>query len=131
MDLRLEQVIQHVRTNIGHMRRNDNAGKALIASRIGHQVMSGMSRPFYTYGKNELPYLPKDTRWTYMWKTIQEYNLNIQIHEEWLPKKKYGNDKYIMEVAAKDEYFNSKKFKLEAINNCRIYTKIFTYAVTD
>ena len=126
MDLRLEQPIQHLRTTIGHIRRGDNAGKALIASRITHQVIAGVENLFYTYNVNDLPYLPSNTRWRYFWSIVQQYNLTVEIWNEWLPKKQYEDDKFIMDTAINDPYFGKKKWKLEVINNCRLYLKIFT-----
>ena len=92
MDLRLEQPIQHLKATISHIRQGDNAGKALVASRFGHQVVAGVSKPFYTYKMEKLPYLPACTRWKYFWEIVQLYSLSIEIWNEWLPQKKFKDD---------------------------------------
>ena len=72
IDLRIEQPLCHLRMSIGHMRRNGSAGRSLRASLIGHQVMAGVSKPFYTYPTQTPPYLPNNTRWCYVWNVIQQ-----------------------------------------------------------
>ena len=46
-DLRIEQPILHLRTNMGHMRRDDNAGKALRATLYDTQIEAGITTPLY------------------------------------------------------------------------------------
>ena len=78
MDIRLEQPIIHIETTIGHMRRKDNAGRSLEASYYGHQIVAGTSSPFHTLEPESIPYMPINTRWSYIWKTSKQYNLTIE-----------------------------------------------------
>ena len=126
MDTRLEQPIIHLKTTIGHMRRGGITGKALEASLSGHQIVAGVSKPFYEYDEHELPYLPQDTRWVYTWKVLKQYRLQIALYDEWLPPKLYENDKNLMDTAICDPYFQHKRWKLEIINMCRVYLRVFT-----
>ena len=47
LDLRLEQPILHINTTIGHMRNKDGAEKSIIVNLHGHQIVSGLSKPFF------------------------------------------------------------------------------------
>lgn len=124
-DLRLEQFLLHFRTNLGHMRRKDNAGKALIATMQATQIESGLSIPFYKSNPNTYDYVTKNTRWRRMWETLFEMDLQLETNI-WTPTSKYLNDKNIMEEAVLDNKFQGKnKWKLEVINNCRLYLQCF------
>ena len=61
-----------------------------------------------------------------MWETIQEYGLELEIKNMWTPKTIYSNDSNIMETAIQSNKFQGKhKWKLEIINNCRLYLQCF------
>ena len=126
LDLRILQPVQHIRHNLGHLRRGDNTGKALIITKRDTQLESGLPTQFYKWNPSEVNYVTKNTRWNYMWRVIFHYKIDIVFYNEWLPQLKYENDKNIMEVAIKDKkYTNTKnKWRLEIINNCRMYLGI-------
>ena len=126
IDLRLEQPIYHLETTIGNLRRGENAGKALMATLIGHQVVAGVSQPFYQANPNDFPYMPKHTRWSYTWSIIHEYGLNVEVFGMWTPSPRYTNDKNLMETAISDPYFKRQPWKMEIVNNCRLYSQVFT-----
>lgn len=130
MDLRIEQVIARIRTMPGHMQRNDITKKSIKASLIGHQIMAGPSLPYYMKKRSKLPYMPDNTQWSYMWSMVQEYDLEVKIHNEWLPSMKYKNDRNIMEVAIEDNQLKNNPWKLEIINNCRVFLQVFTLGET-
>ena len=106
------------------MRRNDSAGKALGATLRGHQVVAGISKSFLNVPPEDIPYMPRDTRWAYMATLTTQYEINIQCYNEWLPKHKCRGDRVIMDTALQDEYFTNKKWKLEIINNCRLFLQV-------
>ena len=124
MDARLEQPIIHTAATIGHMRRNDSAGKALGATLRGHQVVAGISKSFLNVPPEDIPYMPSNTRWAYMASLSAQYEIKIQCYNEWLPKHKCRGDRVIMDTALQDEYFIHKKWKLEIINNCRLFLRV-------
>ena len=66
---------------IGHIQRKDSAGRVLLANFIGHQVIAGVSKSFYQYKQDQLPYLPDNTKWRFMWDFTQEYKINANIYE--------------------------------------------------
>ena len=70
--------------------------------------------------------MPSNTRWGYMWCLIQRYDLNVNFYNEWLPKPKYENDKFIMDNAIIDKHYEKNPWKIEIVNNCRLYLQIFT-----
>ena len=107
------------------MRRQDGAGKSLDATLHGHQKVSGLSRAFTQYDTKQITYLPTNTRWKYMWQTSKQYNFQIVYNDLWLPSIERENDKAIMDSAFEDPYFVNKSWRLEIINNCRIYL-VFT-----
>ena len=123
IDMRIEQPTQHLRRTLGHMRRLDNTGKLMIITKRDTQLESGLSTPFYKNDPDIYNYVTKNTRWHYLWQEIYKYNINIEFYNEWLPRAKYENDRNIMEVAAADPKYNNQKskWKLEIINNCRMY----------
>ena len=59
MDSRIEQLHYALRTAIGHMRRQDNAGKCLIAMLFDTQVEIGISFSFYHADPKEFQYVTK------------------------------------------------------------------------
>ena len=126
MDIRLEQPVIHIETTISHMRRGDNAGKSLKATLNGHQIVAGTSTPFLDVEPNDLPYLPPNSRWAYIWKTSKQYGFTLEVADQWTPAPRCTNDKVLMDVAIKDEYYKKKKWKLEIINNCRLYLRVFS-----
>lgn len=123
MDIRLEQPILHYLHNLGHLRRKDMAGKALSITLNDTQLESGLIRPFQEYNSIDTQYVTKNTRWRYFWKVCDEYKLNLKVYNQWLPIRKFENDKGIMDELLKDETLNNKKnrWRLEYINNCRMY----------
>ena len=123
LDLRIEQPTQHLRHTLGHMRRQDNTGKLLTITKRDTQLESGLSIPFYKTNPDEYNYVTKNTRWRYLWQVIYKYDIDIHFYNEWIPTKNYDNDKNIMETAVKDPKYKKQKtkWKLEIINNCRMY----------
>ena len=73
-----------------------------------------------------LPYLPDNTRWGYMSKVAKEFNIKMGAYNTWTPKPMCTNDKILMDVACGDRYFDRCRWKLEIINNCRLYLRVFT-----
>lgn len=124
MDLRIEQPIQAIHTNFGHIRRNDNAGKALLTTLYDTQIEVGISKPFYKANFTIHNYVTANTRWNYLWKACNEYKLNMEINNMWVPRSNYRNDSNLMDAAVKDKLLQ-KKGKLEIINNCRMYIGAF------
>ena len=111
LDLRILQPVQHIRHNLGHLRRGDNTGKALIITKRDTQLESGLPTQFYKWNPSEVNYVTKNTRWNYMWRVIFHYKIDIVFYNEWLPQLKYENDKNIMEVAIKDKKYTNTKNK--------------------
>ena len=125
LDLRLEQPSKHYKTNMGHIRRGDQAGSALLTTLHDTQLESGMENPFYTYSQESLEYLTKNTRWGYMWSFCERYNLDMTVWGMWTPSTRIPNDKVIMTTAINDpKYEKKEKWKLEVINTCRMYLGI-------
>lgn len=126
MDLRVEQPAYAFKTMVGHMRRDDKAGRVIVANLYDTQAEVGISTPFYKVDRKRYTYVTQNTRWYYIWKMCNEYNINLQIHCMWTPKAKVQNDRNLMEDALKDKYFFKKQnWKLEVINNCRRYLGVY------
>jgi len=87
IDLLLEQPLQHLYTNLGHMRRNDNVGKLLRITLNDTQLETGLDKPFFEYPFEIGTYLAKNTRWRYIWYIVQKYQLKLQFHNMWSPTK--------------------------------------------
>ena len=122
MDLRTEQPIQHIMTNLGHMRRGDSAGQLLRVTLNDTQLETGLERPFFQYDYEYSDYTTTNTRWRYMWYIISKYNLNLRFYQMWTPHRQYKDDKNIMESAIMDnKYSKRSRFKLQVINNCRMF----------
>ena len=126
-NLIVEQPVKHVNATVGHIRRGDRVGTALLITlRDTTQVESGISQPFYTQNPHQFGHLTQQTRWMYFWKMAYEYNLTIEIHNMWTPKPSHENDKKIMEVAMKDTILRDDNYnKLRSINKCRLYLECF------
>ena len=126
MDLRLEQPIYAYNTMLGHMRRDDNAGRSINATLYITQAEVGIATEFYNTELAKYPYVTKNTRWHYVWKMCNEFGITMHINDMWIPTPLTENDQNLMEVAVKDPYFTTrKKWKLEVINNCRQYIGVF------
>ena len=127
MDLRVEQVAINWETTRGHMRRLDRAGQGLYTTAHDLQVEIGRSQPFYDLDPNDHDYVTEMTRWRYVWNNSNMLGLRMKIHDFWTPRKKYANDRYIMDEAQKDKVVIASKWPLlYHINRCRLYLKVFT-----
>ena len=126
MDMRVEQPTLHLETTMGHLRRGQKIGKALMITLRNLQIEVGTSKPFYTLDPNLFQYITPNTRWGYFWKVAYEKGLHAEMYNYWTPKPSYHNDRNIMEVAVEDKYFRQKnRFKLESINKCRMHLQVF------
>ena len=126
MGLRVEQIISALKTMIGHMRRNDNAGKSIVTNLIYTQIESGVSEIFLKYNPQIYGYVTKNSRWYYVWERFYSLRINLQLYNAWIPHAEYEDDRNIMETAIQDAYFTpTRKWKLEIINNCRMYIGFF------
>lgn len=122
MDLCIEQPVTVIKTMLGHIQRDDKAGKVIMANLIETQVEVGISRPFYTEDIHQYTYITKNTRWHYIWRICHEMEIKLQIENMWAPLPTAENDHNLMEDALKDTYFHKRlKWKLEVINNCQQY----------
>ena len=126
MDLQLEQPVYAFKTMLGHMRRNDKAGKVILANLYDTQAEIGISILFYRDDHRKYTYATKNTCWHYMWKICNEMGISLEIECMWTPQPKAEKDQNLMEDAVKDVYFMRKQnWKLEVINNCRRYLGVY------
>ena len=126
MNLVLEQPIKQINATIGHVRRKDRVGSALISTMRDLQIEVGTTVPFYKLDIETYDYTTKDTWWVYWWKVTKDFQLRPVIHNFWVPTSKYTNDRNIMEAAVRDKHFQGeKKYKLVSINRCRLYMQAF------
>ena len=128
MDLTVKQPIQALilNTMIGHLRRKDDVGKMIRATLNNTQIEVGLPHPFFTYNSDKINYCTKNTRWHYIWKFTNDTGLDLKVENMWTLTSQQEGDKNIMEIAIKDTYFHQKYgWKLEVINNCRMYLGVF------
>ena len=124
MDLRVEQPSLHITTTIGHLRRNDKAGKLLLTTMHDTQLELGIKSFFLKVDPQIYQYGTKNTRWRYIWEFTHSHAINLEIYNYWIPPDTpYRNDKVIMEQAVQDKFFHTGKAKhyLEIVNNCRMF----------
>ena len=65
MDQKIEQPAISYKTTLGHMRRNDNAGKALLITLQDPQIEIGTEEPFFYKDPEVYHYGTDKTRWKY------------------------------------------------------------------
>ena len=127
MDLRLEQPVASWTATLGHIRRMDNTGKALMITYSDHQVYIGSGHYFHNLDPDKYSYGPSYTRWDYTWRMAYENNLAIVQYTRWKPTLRDENDVNIMDAAV--EYYqpitNETRERLWHINQCRIYLRAF------
>ena len=125
-DLRVEQPARNFYATLGHLRRGDKVAALLMATVRDLQIETGISEPVLTVNPESFPYITTNTRWGYTWNMAWEHKLKIVIHDMWTPTKRYTNDRNIMEVAIKDvKYQGKNSYKLQTINQCRMYQEAF------
>ena len=101
-------------------------GQAPISTMRDLQIEVGTSKPFYELIYKKYEYITQDTQWAYWWKMTREFNINPVIHNFWVPRTNFSNDKNIMEVAIEDLAFQGEgKYKLRSMNKCRLYMRSF------
>jgi hypothetical protein len=126
MDLRVEQIATQWETTRGHMKRLDRAGKGMFITAHDLQVEIGTTKPFFQLDPDELSYTVKRTRWQYLWSSLKEYDIKMEIYNFWTPSLKYENDRNIMATALEDKVLRNSRWKMmQHINQCRLYVKAF------
>ena len=109
MDLRMEQPVFAIKTIIGQMRRDNKAGKVLMANLYETQAEVGISRPFYNDGFVKYTHVTKNTRWYYIWQVCQEMKIELHVNKMWLPTPNTEKNRNLMEDALKDKYFTKRR----------------------
>ena len=127
MDLRIEQPVAHWMASMGHMRRMDNTGKALLTTYLDHQIYLGSTHLFHDLDPKLYTYGPSYTRWDYTWKMTAKYGLAIIPYSTWRPELKEDNDANIMDEAVKfyNPHLPATRERLWHINQCRLYLQVF------
>ena len=112
----------HLRTTVGHLRRNDKLSKMLYATMRDLQLELETTTPFFQLQPEKYEYITEKTRWRYTWNIIYEFGIKLTITQFWVPQTAYTNDECIMEKAVKDPMYSGKNsYKLITINKCRLY----------
>ena len=125
-DLRVEQPVKNYTATLGHLRRQDKVSLLLMATLNDLQVEVGISTAFYNHNPKDYKYITQNTRWGYTWNMVWEFEMKLEIDGIWTPKQKYQNDRNIMEVAMQDaKYQDRNRYKLQTINQCRLYQEAF------
>ena len=125
-DLQVEQPLSNIMATIGHMRRMDEVGKALIITLRATQVKVGTATPFFCLDPMDHEYVTNNTRWQYTWEKMYELKITVKIQNFWVPRTGKRNDVNIMEAAVKDKHYQGKeKYCIISINRCRLYCKVF------
>ena len=126
MDLRLEQVVRQWETTRGHMCREDRVGQGLLLTLNDHQCIIGSETVFLNNDPNRYNYGVRNTRWKFIWESMWENNLTVELYDNWVPKRNADNDVNIMDRATCDPVLVSSKWTmLEHVNRCRLYLKAF------
>ena len=126
MDLTIEQPTKNFETTVGHLRRSDGVADALIATLHDLQIETGRETEFFQLDPSQHQYVTKSTRWRYLWEMAWEFQIDVRIFDHWVPKSEFVNDKNIMAIAINGRYYQGKnKYKLETINQCRLFQQAF------
>ena len=126
MDLTIEQPTKNFDTTVGHLRRGDGVADALIATLNDIQIDTGRETEFFQLDPSLHQYVTRNTRWRYLWEMAWEFNIDVKIFNQWTPSSNFENDTNIMAMAIKDKYYQGKnKYKLETINQCRLFQQAF------
>jgi hypothetical protein len=122
MDLRNEQPQQHFLATLGHIRRQDQAGKGLLINMADTQAELGSATPFFHLDPLQYNYGVQNTRMQYLWNFVHNHQCTITHWDEWAPTPRGPHDINIMDQAVKDPYFHKKNnYRLKIINHCRLY----------
>ena len=122
MDLRVEQPAMQFNSSLGHLRRQDQAGKGLLMNMADLQAEIGSVKPVFTLNYNIYNYGQQHTRIHYLWRTTYDHSCLMRGWDEWVPTSLGQGDSNLMDTAVEDEYFsNNNNYKLTIINNCRLY----------
>ena len=122
MDLRCEQPAMHYNSTLGHIRRQDRAGKGLTINIADLQAEIGSAHQVFELDPAKYNYGAPNTRMQYLWKIIHERNCTMQGWDTWVPTPAGEHDQNLMDTAVADIYFRNKNnSRLKIINNCRLY----------
>jgi hypothetical protein len=122
MDLRCEQPHLHYQATLGHIRRQDQAGKGLRINISDLQAEIGSAYPVFHLDYTRYNYGTAHTRMQYLWTTVRDHKCHLETWDDWVPIPQGLNDKNIMDVAVHDPYFaNQYNYRLKIINSCRLY----------
>jgi hypothetical protein len=119
MDLQCEQPHLHFQATLGHIRRQDQAGKGLHINISDLQAEIGSAYPVFHLDYTRYNYGTEHTRMQYLWTTVHDHKCHLETWDDWVPTPRGLNDKNIMDIAAHDPYFSNKyNYRLKIINSC-------------
>jgi hypothetical protein len=122
MDLRTEQPHLHYQATLGHLRRQDQAGKGILVNLSDLQAEIGSTHLIFTLDYHLYNYGNQTNRIRYLWGVLHEHECTMSGYDEWVPLPAGPGDSNIMDTAVQDPYFQSQNnYKLKVINNCRLY----------
>ena len=122
MDLRHEQPHLHFQATLGHLRRQDQAGKGILVNLSDMQAEIGSSHRIFSLDYNLYNYGNQTNRIRYLWGALHENDCTMIGYDDWVPMPAGPGDFNIMDTAVHDLYFRSQNnYKLKIINNCRLY----------
>ena len=109
MDLRHEQPHMHFQATLGHLRRQDQAGKGILVNLSDMQAEIGSSHSIFSLDYNLYNYGNQTNRIRYLWGALHENDCTLIGYDDWVPMPAGPGDFNIMDKAVQDPYFRSPK----------------------
>ena len=119
-----EQIVEHVKMLMGHIRRNDLLGRLYKVQIRTIQQELGTATFIFRQDPDKYNYITNDSKIVYLWKELYRREIQLALEEEWIPSPQYKNDICIMDTAVSIEKFQHSHDKLQRINACRKFLKV-------
>ena len=122
MDIYTEQLYQHLKELLKHIRQGDSVGSAFMANLNAINLLIGSSTHFLQINPAQIQYVNKDNTPCYLWQATWEHDIKIHfptalcIHQQ-----QRGEENTIMDIALQIPKYKNNKRLLCNINACRIY----------